>query len=654
MDWQFATALDERCSQVMVLEAEPGQARREQLQDWLDKARQRQATTWLLSCDREEGGPWAGLNDLFAGMLPTLEAHAPELITKHDYELAVVLPTIQRTLSVRNPSLTDLSPDTERTRNYAADRAFRIVHGLIDLFATWCELTSSTPCVMACDHFDRAGALTKLFFGELIRRRGERLQLTLILSINQGQRAQVAKHIAAKYVAHTIRMHLEPDSQAIIDQETVLARIKELLEQSQIDRFEREIVTPQLIKYWQMSEQPERALDALLYAFTIYATRGFYEDALIYGEECLHILQQHHPNNIPLRLDVYMKIFNCYAGLHKGLEGLQIAETALSLTNDPDYLFAWCYVMAMLYGRYLPQRDLARAEAYLERGLQELAKTNLPAHTRFFQTAFNRNGLALVRHFQKRPAEAIELCQTSFDKLNEELKPDEHRLHRSVLLYNIAQVYANTGPYEDALKYFTATIALDPNYSEYYNERGSVYLKLGRLEEAVNDYLQAVDLSPPYMEVWTNLGQCYSLMERFEDAVDAYSRAIDLDPSKTLPLIGRAQAFEALGQPEAALADYTAALDLNPQQAPVLANRAVIHYETGRLLKALADLDQALVLEPEMAELHQNRSVALIEMSRIDEAIQDLQTYLRLQPTAEDRLEVEQKITDLQAGALVV
>lgn len=653
MDWQFATALNERSSQVMVLEAEPGQARRAQLQAWLDEAQQQQITTWLLSSDREEDGPWAGLNDLFAGMLPTLEARAPELLTKHDYELAVVLPAIQRTLKVRNPSLTELSPDTERTRNYAADRAFRIVHGLIDLFASWCELTTSTPCVLACDHFDRAGALTKLFFGELMRRRGERLKLTLILSIGPGQRAQVAKHIAAEHVTHAIRLNLEPDPPVVIDQETVMARIKELIEQSRIDRFEREIVTPRLIKYWQMSDQPERALNSLLYAFTIYTTRGFYEDALIYGQECLHILEQHQPDELSLRLDVYMKIFNCYAGLNQGLEGLQIAETALALTNDPDYVFAWCYVMAMLYGRYLPQRDLARAEAYLDRGLQELAKTNLPAHTKFFQTAFNRNGLALVRHFQKRPQEAIELCQTSFDKLNEELEPDEHLLHRSVLLYNIAQVYANTGPYDEALKYFTATMALDPNYSEYYNERGSVYLKMGRLEDAVNDYMQAIDLSPPYMEVWTNLGQCYSLMERFEDAVDAYSRAIDLDPNQTLPLIGRAQAFEALGQAEAALADYTAALDLNSQQAPALANRAVLYYEAGRIPEALADLNQALALAPEMAELYQNRSVALIELSRIDEAIQDLQTYLRLQPDAEDRLDVEQKITDLQAGALV-
>lgn len=653
MDWQFATVLDERKSQVILLEARAGQARRALIQAWLQEAQQKSMTTWLLSCDHEEGGPWTGLNELVAAMLPDLEAHAPELITKHDYELAVVMPTIQRTLKVGNPSLTELSPETERTRNYAADRAFRIVHGLIDLFTAWCELTASRPSVITCDSFDRAGALTRLFFGQLMRRRGERLQLTLIVSMEPDQAASATNHIAASSITHKLQLDLPPDPPVEIDQQALKAQIKELSERSRIDLFEREIVMPQLIKCWQMSDQPERSLNLLHFACTIYTTRGFYEDALVYGEQCLKLLEQHYPNELSQRLDLYMKMFNCYAGLNMSLEGLRIAEAALSLTDDPNYVFPWCYIMAILYSRYLPERDLAKAEAYLERGLQELAKADLPKHTRFFQTAFNRNGLALVRHFQKRPQEAIELCQASFDKLNEELGPNEHLLHRSVLLYNIAQVYAQTGPYDEALKYFTATMAIDPNYSEYYNERGNVYLKIGRLEDAVHDYMRAIDLSPPYMEVWTNLGQCYSLMERFEDAIDAYSRAIDLDPNHTLSLVGRAQAFEAVGHSEDAFSDYSAALQLNPKQASVLANRAVLHYEAGRMLEALADLDQAIALAPEMADLYQNRSVALTELGRIDDAIQDLETYLRLHPDAEDRPDVEQRMVDLRAGSVV-
>ncbi|HEX6288555.1 MAG TPA: tetratricopeptide repeat protein [Herpetosiphonaceae bacterium] len=654
MNWQFGMPVvaNERGSQVILVEAEPGQARRERLQQWLGEATQQGAMTWLLSCDRDEGGPWAGLGELFGTLLPTLEAQNPALITKHDYELAVVLPAIQRTLKVRNPSLTELSPDAERTRNYAADRAFRIVHGLIDLLDAWYKLGPGAPCVIACDSLDRGGALARRFFVELMRRRGRQLRLTLLVTASPGQGEQIGE-VFSNHLSHTIRLDLPPDPPSDVSPEEMARRAQELTEQSRKDLIEREILVPRLITCWQQSNQPEKALNPQLYAFTIYATRGFYEDALVYGEAALKLLEQHYPDNLQKRLEIYMKMFNCYAGLNQGLEGLRLAELALSLTDDPEYVFAWCYVMAMLYSRYLPDRDLAKAEAYLDRGLKELARTSLPDHIKFFQTAFNRNGLALVRHFQRRPEDAIELCQSSFDKLQEELGPDEFLLHRSVLLYNIAQVYAQTGPYEEAIAYYTATMKIDPNYSEYYNERGNVYLKMGRLEEAIGDYMQAIELSPPYMEVWTNLGQCYALMGRCEEAIDAYSRAIDLDPHQTLPFVGRAQACEALGHSVAALGDYSAALELNPRQPEVLANRAVLRYESGDVAEALHDVSQALALAPDMADLYQNRAVALADLGRIDEAMRDLRTYLKLRPDAEDRLEVEQRLADLQAGPLV-
>jgi len=115
----------------------------------------------------------------------------------------------------------------------------------------------------------------------------------------------------------------------------------------------------------------------------------------------------------------------------------------------------------------------------------------------------------MIRNFQRRPEEAIELCRSGFAYLNENLDANEHRLHRSILLYNIAQVYAATGAHEEALEYYAGTIEMDPNYSEYYNDRANVLLQMDRLEEAKADYLQAIELSPPYFEVFTNLGQCY-------------------------------------------------------------------------------------------------------------------------------------------------
>ncbi|HEY0606512.1 MAG TPA: tetratricopeptide repeat protein [Herpetosiphonaceae bacterium] len=380
----------------------------------------------------------------------------------------------------------------------------------------------------------------------------------------------------------------------------------------------------------------------------IYGTQGLYEDAIAYGNLALGLLEQHWPENIDRWCRVQLKIYTCYLGLRQLDLALQTLQAIKRRTDDPEFLYHCCYIEAMLHTRYLPQRDFARAEALLEQGLIELARTSFPESKKVFQRVFNRNGLALVRHFQGRPDEAIELCQSGYAELNAHLAPDEQKLHRSVLLYNTAQVYSSIRSYEEAIRYFAAAMQMDPNYSEYYNERGNMYLKLGRLAEAEQDYLKAIELSPPYSEVWTNLGQCCRLMGRLQEARAAYDRALDLDPAQPVPLTGRAEICEDLGLLDQALADYTASLALKPNQPLALANRAILHYQLGDLPRALEDLNQAIILAPQMPDLYGNRAVALTELGRLEEAAQDLQTYLQLSPDAEDRAEVEQKLAALR------
>jgi hypothetical protein len=95
--------------QAIVLEAEPGNTRTEIAQQWLHTAQLNGATTWLLSCDAEERGLWAGLNDWLHQLVPQIQKTAPHLIEKHSYELAMVLPALRRHIAVQNPNLTDIA-----------------------------------------------------------------------------------------------------------------------------------------------------------------------------------------------------------------------------------------------------------------------------------------------------------------------------------------------------------------------------------------------------------------------------------------------------------------------------------------------------------------------------------------------------------------
>ncbi|MGB8507803.1 MAG: tetratricopeptide repeat protein, partial [Pyrinomonadaceae bacterium] len=588
MNWQdqMPLTLSGETGRVVLLEAEAGSARSAVLRQQLDTARASGATTWLLSCDFETGGVWAGINDLLRDLLPRLEATAPHLILKHGYELTIALPHLWGKVPVRHP-LTETAPMQEKVRNYPIDRAYRVVHGLVNLLAEWHQLNAEGPWMIACDYYDHAGAMATRFFTELMRRRGEQLQLTLLLATAPAMGEAAAGRFEPEHIGRAVRLNLTPDAPVPLSAESATHLAQELEDFVGSDMMKIEMHLPQLIRYNSLGEHPERALRWQARALGLNNHHGFYEDALRYSEPVSTNLDLLAGDNELIRWNLVGNLFGCYVAIGDSARAHRIVvDEALSKIKKLEHKVKVYYVMGMLYARYLPKIDLDKAAHYLDQGLEGIERVELPPDDKAFHTAFMMNGMAFVRHRQQRPAEAIELCHAASELLDAHLHPDQHRLHRSVLQYNIAQVYAFTGQTEEAITCYTAAMEMDPNYSEYYNERGTVYLKMGDLDRALEDFRKAIELSPPYPEVLTNLGQCYQLLNTPDEAIKAYSTSLDLLPAQSLALVGRAQAFEATGNPEAALADYSASLAADPNQPLTWSNRAVMYYEMGEMSKA--------------------------------------------------------------------
>lgn len=637
----------ELVGQVVVLEAEPGPARDAVIQQWLAESRHSGATTWLLRCAYEQGGIWAGIAELFQQLVPHIRERAPALLTKYSYELCLILPALRLDLPVGNLTLTETASEDEKVRNFAADRAYRSLHGLIDLLDAWHRLSDGVPWVIACDQYDQANGLVHRFFTELMRRRGQHLKLSLLIAVAPGTDQATGDQFDPSILAQAVRLDLPGATRAGANNERMTQMAHELEQQIEHDVIAQEVHLPRLIHYWEHSETPDKALRWQVKAIELYNLRGLYEAGIMYTSTVQANLGHLYSEDKKHHDKASDDVFTCYIALGEIERAQSLLTELFARTNNRVRLAVLYYKRAMLHTRHRELLDLDQAEEYLQRSLTLLSEADLANQERHFYMVFMWNGLALVRLRQGRPQEALDLCRAGIARLNEHLSPDQHRLYRSVLLYNIAQVHAQIGPHEKAVAYFTAALAMDPNYTEYYNERGNVYLQMGCLNEAERDYREAIKLSPPYAEVWTNLGQCYRAMDRMADAAAAYSKALDLDPTMRLALIGRAEANAALDHPQEALADYGAALALDPEQPLVLASRAIVYYETGNLLAALADLNQAVTLAPQTAELYYNRAVALRDLDRFHEAARELRTYLWLQPDANDRHQVEHMLSNL-------
>lgn len=656
MSSQFAVGVsaEERLEQAgtsRIVEGRRGPGRRRWIEDLIASARAEGAEALSVSCRLETAGVWAGVADIFRALLPAMEAADPAIIRRHSYALALMVPELRVRFPLKDGSLTDSSPVKERVRSYPVDRAYRLVHGLIDLLAEWLPEGLSRQgrrLVVVCDDFDGAGALVRRFFRELVRRRLGGLPLDLVFVVADGGGAAAATELDGRGGEIT-RLDLEPEEERM-DRAEMARQADELEAFVQENLGSREHYLPRLIQCCIAADRMERANHWRGTTLMLYNHYGFYEDALFFGEPLIADLDRTSDRaNTFGRWHIISGLFNALVALGRAERAYQLVhDEALMKLDQPNDLVSVYYTLAMLHCRFLPKKDLAKAEEYLEKSLAIIEHTTLSESEKHYLAVFNLNGIAFIRHLQGRVEEATDLCRQGFERLNEHLTEEQYRLHRSVLLYNIAQVHTSTRSYEEAVKYYNAAMEIDPRYSEYYNERGSVYLKMGRFADAAADYRKAMELSEPYQEVYTNLGQAYKLLGDAEKAIAAYSSAIDLDPRQILPLLGRAQAHEMAGHAEAALADYTAVLSLDPSDPQTWSNRAVLHYEGGRIADAVADLDQAIARAPGLPDLYANRALALADLGRAHDAAADHQTYLKLRPDAEDREEIVLRIHALR------
>jgi tetratricopeptide (TPR) repeat protein len=328
------------------------------------------------------------------------------------------------------------------------------------------------------------------------------------------------------------------------------------------------------------------------------------------------------------------------------------------------------YATAMLYTRHHdPQRrDHRKALAWINEAIA-ISSLQPDPENRAFDTAFHQNGLALIKvHLGDLPA-ALRLVDEGLSTLDEALPAGQHKLQRSVLLYNKAQVLASLGRLDEAVADYTTVIDADPNYAEYYLDRGNIYRKLGRDKEAMADYETAIRLSPPFPEVYYNRADMHLEAGDYETGLAGLDYVLELDPGHLDAYINRAGTRLATGDPAGARSDADAGLALdpgNPHLTCVLAQlyadagqtgqaraaydqaierdsglraawagRAALSHAAGDAAAAVADLSRALDLGDDPA-LRYNRAVAYRSLGRIADALADLGTAAALDPDDPD------------------
>lgn len=582
-----------------------------------------------IDVDFAHDGTWSGVRGLVADAYVELLEHGHDaLVQSHDYELHRVLPEYRDRIVLRHACLTDTAHGSERTRNFPLDRAYRLVHGLVGMLLEWKRLLGAGKrWVVVVERFDQAQHLAARFVAELARRGGGEDGFEVLIddaaTAVQGMRTEATGTTTAD-------LGLSPQPAPRLTEDEHLALQARLRRNDILDWEER---YPLMLAYHRERGDALAAAEVALRALCICNHYGYYHESASFADAVL-------PHFDAIVGDDQDARWNYIGNIFQGLATTGAEDRALDLVlthaepqlTRTDIRARMHYLLSMAYLRYTraPKLDLAETHILAAAEAIEAARETAAREDYLFLKVFIDNGLAFLRVRQGRQAEALALCQSGYALLTRELGEEAHRLHRSVLQYNTAQVYVMLGHGEEALEHYHRSIEMDPYYSEYYNEVGNILQRQDRFAEANAMYDQAIAYSAPYPEVHLNKGICHIGLGEHAEAIEHFARSLELNPHQPDLYLVRAEVHEAEGRSAEALADYDAALSLAPDLVPARVNRAVLHYGEGRYAEALADMDHVVAIDPDQPDHYLNRA-------EIHKALAQRELYQRDLDSAEAR-----------------
>jgi tetratricopeptide (TPR) repeat protein len=649
-------------------------------------------------------GPYTAAGTLARALVPMVVAKLPDLIMSHDIELLSAAPELHRIVPNSRETLTSMALPAERTRFYARLRTRRIANGLVEFLRD--GLARGTRGTIVVENADHADPSDWEFLAALLRRVNP-AQLTVVvctgadalpddelMSQLQERTAAIAVRAGVATAAPTAASasaspsgdNLDPawayvltdgtsdDSHLTSAYDALSAAERAPLHDRRAAelaaRDEQSLRLGAIPYHLERGSDPAGAGAEALYAAQDYCLcLGLYPAVVDFGYRGLEVIDWKRQQDLWWMFTIELTL--ALSILSRTKEAERLYDQARLLSTDPKVHMAAAYSTAMLYTRHNDpaDRDENKAKAWLNAAIATASLIADPSE-RAFQSAFYNNGLALVEVNLGEPSEALRLVNECIDRLDRELGPEEHRLHRSVLKNNRARVYASLGRIDEALADYEVAISEDPNHAEHYLERGNLRRRQRGYDEALADYATAMRLSPPFPEIHYNRGDLRLTLGDTDGALADFSYVLDLDPDFVDAYVNRASIHLDAGDIDAAYEDartglrhdpdnpylhtivgqvhaareefveaqaaYDRALAADPAMVTALSGRAALAYEMGEVAAAIADLERALAVNPDDPALRFNRAFAYQSDGRWEQALADLDVAAGLAPDDPD------------------
>lgn len=139
--------------------------------------------------------------------------------------------------------------------------------------------------------------------------------------------------------------------------------------------------------------------------------------------------------------------------------------------------------------------------------------------------------------------------------------------------------------YDEALKLYSQSISLNPNFAQAYVDRGGIYLILNNLDKSIADSNQALAIMPENAGAFCNRGIASLRQNQFPTAINDLSHALRINPRLGVAYARRGEAFIKTNEYDKAIADLTIAINQQQQLANSYYNRSVAYEKLASIDK---------------------------------------------------------------------
>ena len=193
-------------------------------------------------------------------------------------------------------------------------------------------------------------------------------------------------------------------------------------------------------------------------------------------------------------------------------------------------------------------------------------------------------------------------------------KDDEHLFGRAlevtpdnyVALVNYGGALQKRGELAEAIRKFTAAVALAPELDPARCGLGTALVAQGRYDEAANQFARVLQLQPDQVVALMQLGMVRSRQGRLAEAAELFSRVLRLHPEDAGAHNNLGNVLARQGKDEEAVRQFEETVRLKPDHAGALNNLAISYKKLGRIAEAIAHYREAIRLQPESVEAINN------------------------------------------------